>query len=80
MNISRADYIADSLEAKSFLTENGFLVHIEEEMIQVTQDKDSRSHPEATVVIIAVIVVVILLTVPLVLRNRSRQLEEQKPL
>jgi hypothetical protein len=80
MNISRVDYIADSLKAKGFLTENGFLVHIEEEMIQVTQDKDSRSHPEATVVIIAVIVVVILLTVPLVLRNRSRQLEEQKPL
>lgn len=79
MNVSRVDYISDSLEDQSFLTENGFLVHIEEEMTQVTQNEDSETYPEVTVIIIAVIVVVILLTVFLVLRHRSRQLE-QKPL
>lgn len=80
MNISRVDYIADSLEAKSFLIENGFLVYVEEEMTQVSQNGDSRSHPEVTVILIAVIIVVVLLTVSLVLRHRWRQPKEQKPL
>ena len=80
MNISRADYIADSLEAKSFLNENGFLVHVEEEMTQVSKDGNSRAYPEATVVIIAVVIVVVFLAVATVLRHRSKQPSEQKPL
>jgi len=80
MNISKVDYIADSLEAKSFLTENGFLMHVEEEMIQVSQDGDSELYPEVTVILIAVIVVVVLLTVFLVVRRQWRQPKEQKPL
>ena len=80
MNISRVDYIADSLEARSFLTENGFLVHLEEEMIQVSQNGDSELYPDVTVILIALIVVVVLLTVFLVVRRRWRQPKEQKPL
>jgi len=80
MNISKVDYIADSLEAKSFLTENGFLVHVEEEMTQVSYDGVSGSYPDVTALLVAVIVVVVLLTVFLVMRRRWRQPKEQKPL
>jgi len=34
MNVTHTDYVASSLEARAFLTENGFNVYIEDEMIE----------------------------------------------
>jgi len=33
MNVTRTDYVASSLEDRKFLTENGFYVYVEDEMI-----------------------------------------------
>lgn len=80
MNVSRVDYIASSLEVRSFLTENGFLVHVEEEMTKVTYEGDNGVYPDVTVIVTAVIVAVVLLTVIAIVRHRGKKLKKQKPL
>jgi len=81
MNISKVDYIADSVQAKSFLTDNGFQVHFEEEMTYVSQDGGVRGfNPITSAILIAAIIAMGLLVVFLMMRRRRRKLEEQKPL
>jgi hypothetical protein len=81
MNISKVDYIADSAEARSFLIENGFQVHFEDEMTYLSQDSGVRGfNPFTSAILIAAVVGMGLLVVFLMMRRRGRKLEEQKPL
>jgi hypothetical protein len=81
MNISRTDYIADSTEARSFLIDNGFQVHIEDEMTYLPQESGVRGlTPFISAVLIAAIVATGLLVVFMMMRRGRRKPEEQKPL
>jgi len=80
MNISKADYISDSAEARSFLVDNGFQVHLEDEMTYHSQDSGVRGfNPFTSAILIAAIVAMSLLVVFLMMRRRRRKLEK-KPL
>ena len=81
MNISKVDYIADSAEARSFLVDNGFQVHLEDEMTYLSQDGGVRGvNPFTSAILIAATVAMGLLVVFLMIRRRRRKLEEPKPL
>jgi hypothetical protein len=81
MNISRADYIADSDEAKSFLTENGFLVYVEDEMTQVSRSEGVTGfNPAVTAIIAVAVIVVAFFAVFLIIRLQRKRPEEQKSL
>lgn len=80
MNISKTDYIADSAEARSFLIDNGFKVHVEDEMTYLPPDSSVRGFdPLTSAVLIAGIVAMGLLVVFMMMRGRKRRLENQKP-
>jgi flagellar biosynthesis/type III secretory pathway M-ring protein FliF/YscJ len=80
MNISKADYIADSSETRSFLIENGFQVHSEDEMTYLSQDSGVRGfNPFISAILIVAIVAMGLLVVFMMMRRRRRKLEKQKP-
>jgi len=80
MNISKADYIADSAEARSFLTDNGFKVQLEDEMTYLPPDSSERGFdPLTSAALIAAIVATGLLVVFMMMRGRKRRLENQKP-
>jgi transglutaminase-like putative cysteine protease len=81
MNISKTDYIADAAEARSFLINNGFQVHVEDEMTYLLQDSGVRGfNPFISAILIAAIVGMGLLVVFMMMRRRRRKLEKQKPL
>ena len=80
MNISRTDYIADSTEARSFLIDNGFQIHIEDEMTYLPPDNGVRGfNPFISAVLIAAIVAMSSLVVSIMMRRRRKKLEKHKP-
>lgn len=79
MNISKTDYIADSVESRSFLIDNGFQVEMEDEMTYLPQDSGVRGfNPFISAVLIIAIVAMGLLVVFMMMRRRRRKLEKQK--
>ncbi|HKZ95314.1 MAG TPA: transglutaminase domain-containing protein [Candidatus Bathyarchaeia archaeon] len=81
MNISKVDYVADSLEAKNFIVENGFLLYYEEGMTELSQNGRLRGfNPTVTIILIAAVTIVVSLVTILFMRRRRKRLEQQKPL
>jgi hypothetical protein len=81
MNVSKTDYIADSVESRSFLIDNGFQVQMEDEMTYLPQDSGVRGfNPFISAVLIAAIVAMSSLVVSMMMRHGRRKLEKQKPL
>ena len=80
MNISRVDYVADSYEARSFLLDNGFFLHYEDEMAaESLNDGSGGFNPIATAVFVVVIVVIVLPMGVVIWRRRRKQAEMEKP-
>ena len=81
MNISKTDYIADSVESRSFLIDNGFQVQMEDEMTYLPQDSGVRGfNPFISAVLIAAIVAMSSLVVSMMMRRGRKKQERQKPL
>ena len=81
MNISKTDYIADSVESRSFLIDNGFQVQMEDEMTYIPPDSGVRGfNPFASAVLIAAIVAMSSFVVSMMMRRRRKKLEKRKPL
>ncbi len=81
MNVSKVDYVADSVTARSFLIENGFQVQLEDEMTYLPQDSGIRGvNPFTSAILIAATIAMSLLVVFMMMRRRRRKIENQKPL
>jgi len=79
MNISRFDYVADSLEAKDFILRNGFRIYSEDEMSETSANIGNSGSNTAVfdlvpivVPIVAIVLLVLLLAVLYVHRQRRK--------
>lgn len=80
MNISEVDYVADSVEAKDFILENGFLLYYEDEMTVVSQETGVNGlDPIITVILIVALAVPVLLVTVMIMRRRKRMQTQQEP-